>query len=39
VVQAEHVTGLALGEPVPTFDIVSAYRVEGGKIVKCIGLH
>jgi hypothetical protein len=39
VVQTEHVTGLALGEPVPTFDIVSAYRVEGGKIVKCIGLH
>lgn len=39
VVQAEHVTGLVLGEPVPTFDIPSAYRVEDGKIVTCIGLQ
>ena len=39
VVQAEHVTGLVLGEPVPAFDIPSAYRVEDGKIVKCIGLQ
>ncbi len=39
VVQEEHVTGLVLGEPVPAFDIPSAYRVEDGKIVKCIGLQ
>ncbi len=39
VVQEEHVTGLVLGEPVPEFSIASAYRVEAGKIVKCIGLH
>lgn len=39
VVQEEHVTGLVLGEPVPAFDIVSAYRVEDGKIAKCIGLQ
>ena len=32
-------TGLVLGEPVPTFDILSAYRVQDGKIVKCIGLQ
>ena len=38
VVQAEHVRGLVLGAPVPTFDILSAYRVEDGKIVTCIGL-
>ena len=39
VVQEEHVTGLVLGEPVPEFSIPSAYRVEDGKIVKCIGLQ
>jgi len=39
VVQEEHVTGLVLGEPVPAFSIASAYRVEDGKIVKCIGLQ
>ncbi len=39
VVQEEHVTGLVLGEPVPAFSIPSAYRVEDGKIVTCIGLH
>jgi hypothetical protein len=39
VVQEEHVTGLVLGEPVPEFFIPSAYRVEDGKIVKCIGLQ
>ena len=39
VVQEEHVTGLVLGAPVPAFDIPSAYRVEDGKIVKCIGLQ
>jgi hypothetical protein len=39
VVQAEHVRGLVLGAPVPTFDILSAYRVENGKIVTCLGLH
>ncbi len=39
VVQAEHVSGLVLGAPAPTFDIASAYRVEDGKIVKCIGLQ
>jgi hypothetical protein len=39
VVQEEHVTGLVLGEPVPEFSIPSAYRVEDGKIVKCLGLH
>ena len=39
VVQEEHVTGLLLGEPVPEFSIPSAYRVEDGKIVKCIGLQ
>ena len=39
VVQEEHVTGLVLAEPVPEFYIPSAYRVEDGKIVKCIGLQ
>jgi len=39
VVQEEHVTGLVLEEPVPEFYIPSAYRVEDGKIVKCIGLQ
>ena len=39
VVQAEHVSGLVLGAPVPTFDILSAYCVEDGKIVKCLGLQ
>jgi hypothetical protein len=39
VAQEEHVTGLVLGEPVPEFSIISAYRVEDGKIVKCIGLQ
>jgi hypothetical protein len=39
VVQEEHVTGLVLGEPVPDFYIPSAYCVEDGKIVKCIGLQ
>lgn len=39
VVQEEHVTGLVLGEPVPEFNIISAYRVEDGKIVKCMGLQ
>jgi hypothetical protein len=39
VAQEEHVTGLVLGEPVPEFHIISAYRVEFGKIVKCIGLQ
>ena len=39
VVQEEHVTGLVLGELVPEFYIPSAYRVEDGKIVKCIGLQ
>ncbi len=39
VVQEEHTTGLILGEPVPDFHIPSAYRVEDGKIVKCIGLQ
>jgi len=39
VVQEEHGTGLVLGEPVPEFYIIDAYRVEDGKIVKCIGLQ
>jgi hypothetical protein len=39
VVQEEHVTGLVLAEPVTDFHIFSAYRVEDGKIVKCIGLE
>lgn len=39
VVQEEHTTGLILEEPVPEFHILSAYRVEDGKIVKCIGLQ
>jgi hypothetical protein len=39
VVQEEHVTGLVLEELVPDFHILSAYRVEDGKIVKCIGLQ
>jgi hypothetical protein len=39
VVQEEHVTGLVVGEPVPAFDIPSAYRVEDGRIVKCLGLQ
>jgi hypothetical protein len=38
VVQEEHASGLVLGEPVPEFEIISAYRVEDGKIVKCVGL-
>ncbi len=38
VVQEERCAGLVLGEPVPEFYIISAYRVEDGKIVKCIGL-
>jgi hypothetical protein len=38
-VQEEHGTGLVLGEPVPEFYIIDAYRVEDGKIVKCIGLQ
>jgi hypothetical protein len=39
VVQEEHVTGLVVEKPVPEFYIPSAYRVEDGKIVKCIGLQ
>lgn len=39
VVQEEHGSGLVLDKPVPEFDIIDAYRVEGGKIVKCIGLQ
>jgi uncharacterized protein (TIGR02246 family) len=39
VAQEEHVTGLVLGEPVPDFRIISAYRVLDGKIVKCLGLQ
>jgi mannose-6-phosphate isomerase-like protein (cupin superfamily) len=39
VVQEEHVTGLVLEEPVPEFSIPCAYRVEDGKIVKCIGFQ
>lgn len=39
VVQEEHTTGLILEEPVPEFYILSAYRVEDGKIVKCMGLQ
>jgi hypothetical protein len=39
VVQEEHTTGLILEELVPDFHIPSAYRVEDGKIVKCIGLQ
>ncbi|HLJ67806.1 MAG TPA: nuclear transport factor 2 family protein [Chloroflexota bacterium] len=39
VVQEEHTTGLVLGEPVPDFQILSAYCVKDGKIVKCIGLQ
>jgi len=39
VVQEEHTTGLVLEEPVPDFHIISAYRVEDGKIVKSIGLQ
>ncbi|MDB5059821.1 MAG: hypothetical protein JWO59_3293 [Chloroflexi bacterium] len=39
VVQEEHTTGLILEEPVPDFHILSAYHVEDGKIVKCIGLQ
>ena len=39
VVQEERGTGLVLGEPVPEFSIIDAYRVEDGKIVKCIGLQ
>jgi|SRR5947209_15766566 len=39
VAQEEHVTGLVLQEPVPEFSIISAYRVEDGKIVKCMGLQ
>ena len=39
VVQEEHGAGLVLDEPVPDFYIISAYRVENGKIVKCLGLQ
>jgi hypothetical protein len=39
VVQEEHGSGLVLEEPVPEFSIISAYRVEDGKIVKCMGLQ
>ncbi len=39
VAQEEHVTGLVLQEPVPEFHIISAYRVEDGKIDKCMGLQ
>ncbi len=39
VVQEEHGSGLVLQEPVPEFSIIDAYRVEHGKIVKCIGLQ
>jgi hypothetical protein len=39
VVHEEHVTGLVLEQPVPEFYIPSAYRVEAGKIVKCIGFQ
>jgi hypothetical protein len=39
VIQEEHVIGLVLGEPVPEFSIPSAYHVEDGKIVKCIGFQ
>ncbi len=39
VVQEEHVTGLVLGEPVPEFYIISAYRVEDGEIARCVGLN
>jgi hypothetical protein len=39
VVQEEHGSGLVLEEPVPDFFIISAYRVEDGKIVKCIGFQ
>ena len=39
VVQEERVTGLVVGEPVPEFSIPSAYRVEDGNIVKCMGLQ
>ncbi|GAC1525861.1 MAG: hypothetical protein NVS2B16_34270 [Chloroflexota bacterium] len=39
VVEVEHTTGLVLEEPVPDFNIISAYRVEDGKIVKCMGLQ
>ena len=39
VVQEEHCSGLILEVPVPDFHIPSAYRVEDGKIVKCIGLQ
>jgi hypothetical protein len=39
VVQVEYTTGLVLDEPVPDFHIISAYHVEGDKIVKCMGLQ
>jgi hypothetical protein len=39
VVQVEYTTGLVLEEPVADFHIISAYRVEDGKIVKCMGLQ
>jgi hypothetical protein len=39
VVQEEHTIGLILEEPVPEFHILSAYRVEDDKIVKCMGLQ
>lgn len=39
VVEVEYTTGLVLEEPVADFHIISAYRVEDGKIVKCMGLQ
>jgi hypothetical protein len=39
VVEVEDTTGLVLQEPVPDFHIISAYRVEDGKIAKCMGLQ
>lgn len=39
VVEVEYTTGLVLEEPVPDFHIISAYRVDDGKIVKCMGLQ
>jgi hypothetical protein len=39
VVEVEYTTGLVLDRPVPDFHIISAYQVEEGKIVKCMGLQ
>ena|SRR5579884_2111892 len=39
VAQEERVTGLVLSAPISEFSIISAYRVEDGKIVKCVGLQ